>query len=83
MPPNYNLYFPWYPTMPPMTVIARSFDGGEELLNHPKYIKNSYPNAHVCVFTVQTSDKSQWCYPRTYKNCILPMDIVGHGFHLG
>jgi hypothetical protein len=33
VPPNWNPYFPWYPTIPPMMVIAGNSNGGKKLLN--------------------------------------------------
>jgi hypothetical protein len=30
---------------------------------------------------VQTSNKSQWCYPRGYKNCVFAMDVAEHNFN--
>jgi hypothetical protein len=50
MPPNWNPYFPWYPSRPLMTITIGNFNGGKKLLNCPKYTKNSDPNAHVRVF---------------------------------
>jgi hypothetical protein len=40
IPPNWNLYFPRYPTMPPETLIVGNSNGGRKLLNYPKYTKN-------------------------------------------
>ncbi len=50
MPPNWNPYFPWYPTTPPMIVTIGKFNGGRKLLNYPKYTKNLDLDACVCVF---------------------------------
>jgi hypothetical protein len=33
MAPNLNAYFPWYPAIPLMMVIARNSNGGRKLLN--------------------------------------------------
>lgn len=33
MAPNLNPYFPWYPSIPLMMVIARNSNGGRKLLN--------------------------------------------------
>jgi hypothetical protein len=35
MPPNWILYFPWYHTMSPMTIITNNSDKGRKLLNYP------------------------------------------------
>jgi hypothetical protein len=46
-PPNWNPYFPWYPTMPPEIIVVGNYNGGRKLLNYPKYTKDLNPNAHV------------------------------------
>ncbi len=42
-------------------------------MNYPKYTKNLDLDTH----------KNSWCHPRRYKNCFLPMDVVGHSFDMG
>ncbi len=66
----------------PMMVAIGNFDGGRKLLNYLEYIKKVIKPKHPCT-CAQTSDKSQWCYPRGYKNYVLPMDVARHDFDLG
>ncbi len=67
--------------MPPVTIIVGNFDGGEETPKLSKIHKKLRPEC-TCA-CVQTSNKGQWCNPRMYKICVLPMDVAGHDFNLG